>query len=348
MQAALRPMNLGEILDRTFAIYRKKFWLFVGIAALPAVVMLAIHLADIAWVHPERWLPTKRHDEGTRIVRSWFLAYGFYHISGFLGVLAQPAFVWATSRDLFVKNNSILGSLRFVIARWRTYLWIAFLKMSAQLFLPETLAFGLLIGCVYLSIKLGAFKEPAAIAYLTLSIFAVMFVAFLLIGITLAFAIPAAALEETSGWKALRRSWRLTRGSRGRILVAWIMATVCAVALDGLVVLLAWWIATLIYTGRHYAGFNRQVYEVVVTSFYAIIAAVIGPLYPIAVTLFYYDQRARKEGYDVELMMEAAGLETGEPGVIRNLRGGVTESEKAAEPGWRKILKFIRSLRGFD
>jgi hypothetical protein len=32
MQAALRPMNLGEILDKTFAIYRRKFWLFVGIA----------------------------------------------------------------------------------------------------------------------------------------------------------------------------------------------------------------------------------------------------------------------------------------------------------------------------
>jgi hypothetical protein len=301
-------MNLGEILDRTFAIYRKKFLLFVGIAALPAVVILAVHLANIGWVHPERWLAMKRDDEGTRIVRSWFLAYGFYHISGFLGVLAQPAFVWAASRDLFGENNSILGSLRFVIARWRTYLWIAFLKMCAQLFLPEMLASGLLIGCVFLSIKLGVFNKPTEVAFLMLFIFAVMFVAFLLIGIALAFAIPAAALEATSGWKALRRSWKLTRGSRGRILVAWIMTTACAVALQGVVALLAWWITTLIYAGRHHAGFNRQVYEVVVYSFYAVIAAVVGPLYPIAITLLYYDQRSRKEGYDVEKMMEAAGL----------------------------------------
>jgi hypothetical protein len=348
MQAALRPMSLGEILDRTFAIYRKNFWLFAGIAAVPAVAMLAIHLANIAWVHPERWLPTKRHDQGTRIIRSWFLAYGFYHISGFLGVLAQPAFVWAASRDLFGKSNSILGSLRFVIARWRTYLWIAFLKMSAQLFLPETLAFGLLIGCIYLSIKLGVFKEPAAIAFIMLFIFAVVFAVFFLIGIALAFAIPAAALEETSGWKALRRSWKLTQGSRGRILVAWIMATACAVALEGVVAFLAWWIATLIYTGRHYAGFNRQVYEVVVYSFYAVIAAVVGPLYPIAITLLYYDQRSRKEGFDVEIMMEAAGLGTGEPGTIRNLSWGETESEGAGDSGWSRFVKFIRGLRGFD
>jgi uncharacterized membrane protein (DUF485 family) len=33
-----------------------------------------------------------------------------------------------------------------------------------------------------------------------------------------------------------------------------------------------------------------------------------GPIFPIALTLFYYDQRIRKEGYDIERMMEDAGL----------------------------------------
>jgi hypothetical protein len=30
--------------------------------------------------------------------------------------------------------------------------------------------------------------------------------------------------------------------------------------------------------------------------------------HPIALTLFYYDQRIRLEGYDIERMMDAAGL----------------------------------------
>jgi hypothetical protein len=34
----------------------------------------------------------------------------------------------------------------------------------------------------------------------------------------------------------------------------------------------------------------------------------IGPMYATGLTLFYYDQRIRKEGYDIEWMMEAAGL----------------------------------------
>jgi hypothetical protein len=34
----------------------------------------------------------------------------------------------------------------------------------------------------------------------------------------------------------------------------------------------------------------------------------LGEISPIAVTLFYYDQRIRREGYDIEKMMESAGM----------------------------------------
>ena len=37
-------------------------------------------------------------------------------------------------------------------------------------------------------------------------------------------------------------------------------------------------------------------------------SALIGPIYAIGLTLFYYDQRIRKEGFDIEWMMQAAGL----------------------------------------
>ena len=34
----------------------------------------------------------------------------------------------------------------------------------------------------------------------------------------------------------------------------------------------------------------------------------LGPIYATGITLFYYDQRVRKEGYDIEWMMQAAGM----------------------------------------
>ena len=350
MQAALRPMNLGEILDRTFAVYRKKFALFVGIAALPAAIMLAIHAADIAWVHTDRLIGAADATQSGRVALNWLLSYGYYHISGFVSLLFLPAFVQLASCEVFGESTSVVASLRFALARWRRYLWLAFLKWTAALILPEALTIGVFWGLGTLEEKIGLLEDSPstlAIVLLFLPILAGI-VLILWSGACLSLVFPAAALEEITAWKSLRRSWKLTSGSRGRIFVAWLMVFACALIIEGLAAFLIWWIAVLIYSGRHYASFNRQVYAVVVYSFYAVIAAVVGPLYPIAVTLFYYDQRARKEGYDVELMMEAAGLETGEPGVIRNLRGGVTESEKPTEPGWRKIVKFIRGLRGFD
>jgi hypothetical protein len=39
-------MTLGEILDRTIQIYRSRFLVFIGIAAIPALAMLALHWRD--------------------------------------------------------------------------------------------------------------------------------------------------------------------------------------------------------------------------------------------------------------------------------------------------------------
>ena len=47
MTTALRPMSVGELLDRSFFLYRKHFLLFVGIAALPHAVTLAFQLGGV-------------------------------------------------------------------------------------------------------------------------------------------------------------------------------------------------------------------------------------------------------------------------------------------------------------
>ncbi len=51
MTAPLRPMNLGEILDQTFHIYRSRFLAFVMIATIPTLAMDLILFANEAWIH---------------------------------------------------------------------------------------------------------------------------------------------------------------------------------------------------------------------------------------------------------------------------------------------------------
>ena len=50
MSETFRPATLGEILDRTAQIYRRSFWLFVGVAALPIGVIVGVSaLAAAIW-----------------------------------------------------------------------------------------------------------------------------------------------------------------------------------------------------------------------------------------------------------------------------------------------------------
>jgi hypothetical protein len=39
-----------------------------------------------------------------------------------------------------------------------------------------------------------------------------------------------------------------------------------------------------------------------------VVNTLIGPIYATGLTLFYYDQRIRNEGFDIEWMMRSAGL----------------------------------------
>ena len=64
------------------------------------------------------------------------------------------------------------------------------------------------------------------------------------------------------------------------------------------------------------------------------------PISAIGITLFYYDQRIRKEGYDIEWMMQAAGLTAPQP-------APPTEAPLARpqpSPGWRSMRNSSRPL----
>jgi len=341
-------MSLGEILDKTIEMYRRRFLLFAGIAALPAAAMLGLHAVDIAWVHTDRWIDTS--DDGWMFERL-LLAYGYYHISGFLALLVLPAFVRAGTAALFGESTTIWPSLRFANAHWRSYLWLAFLAHIAALILPEALAFGVFYGTGTLLDKLNLIGDSPSVVAIVLLLLEIPagFLFVLWATALFSFSIPAAALEQFKGFKALRRSWVLTSGSRWRIVFARVMVLLVAWALEISIQYLIRWIAILLYRGHSWTGFNADIYSLAIYFFYAVIASIVGPLFPIAITLLYYDQRVRKEGFDVEVMMQRAGLEAEAGGSGANgLVPGLAGFDRGQAPAWSQFVKFIRSLRGFD
>src|SRR5579864_3916781 len=45
LQAAeLKPMSLSELLDRTFTLYRNRFWLFCGLMVMPQIAIMVCSL----------------------------------------------------------------------------------------------------------------------------------------------------------------------------------------------------------------------------------------------------------------------------------------------------------------
>src|SRR5579884_3948758 len=46
----LRPLSTGEILDRTFSLYRRHFLLFMGISAIPQVLVVALNLTQTLYL----------------------------------------------------------------------------------------------------------------------------------------------------------------------------------------------------------------------------------------------------------------------------------------------------------
>lgn len=53
----LRPLSIGELLDRTFSLYRRNFALFIGIAAIPQLLVLALQLVQTAFLPSRTVLP---------------------------------------------------------------------------------------------------------------------------------------------------------------------------------------------------------------------------------------------------------------------------------------------------
>ena len=310
MSDPLRPSSLGEILGRTFQIYRSKFLVFAGIAALPALAMFGIRLAETRWPHGA-WTVDLSHPGAA--LWNLFVLVLLYHAASFLSLLVFPAMVHLASTASLGEGSSISTALRFSLARWRSFLWVAFLKFLVVLVIPEILFTALFFGVVLIAVLAGSFDNgpemgtAKALLFLALPVIAGC-VLFLWLGGCFSLVVPACAIEGVGGGNAFRRSWALSKGSRARIILSWLMIAVFSWLLMYGLSLGFRWVFPYLCRAPFLGALTRDFYFPAIYLLYAAVSALTGSIYPIAVTLFYYDQRIRHEGYDIERMMEEAGM----------------------------------------
>jgi hypothetical protein len=303
-------MNLGEILDRTFQIYRGHFWAFVVVAAVPALIVQGVGLADSLWFHLYSSAVSDNHWTPGIYMTQVVFAIGYYHFASFFGLLLFPVILKLVSGVVLDEEIKVRQSWRFFGARWRSYLWLATLKLVAELAIIEVVTVTLLGFTMEALDAIGAqsFLEGWRSFLIVGSWFAAGFAAFLWVGSSLSLAIPCAALEDLTAFRSLRRSWALTRGSRWRIASTWLALTIASLMLS----MSFQWVLRLAVISAvrstHARWVGYTLYPILSQTMNTALAAAFGPIYPIALTLFYYDQRIRKEGFDIERLMESAGL----------------------------------------
>ncbi len=251
----LRPLSLGELLDRCFYYYRKNFLLFAGITALPHLVLLAYQLVGVGL---QRTL-------GPTITIFWTL--GSLIVT--LGVTAasQGATVIAVSHVHLDRPTSIAESFAGIKGR---ILYLALIMIGYGI--------GISVGLVLLIV-------PGII-----------------LGLMWALTIPVAVLEDTGLRDSVNRSAELTKGSRGRVFVIYVLFLVLLYA-----IYMAWMFPALIVLGlgartHHTVGIPLW-YQIAVPVGTFFSQCLAGPLMTIGLSLLYYDQRVRKEAFDLQHMM---------------------------------------------
>jgi hypothetical protein len=317
MATELRPLSLGELLDRTFTYYRQHFWTLVGIMAIPEAVLVAAYslLLVGGWSSVRTTTaqtPAAIQAQLPKALVGMFVAFGVTLVLYiFVYSIALGAVTWAVSEFHLGRTITIKECYRRLRGKVGRIIGLGLLGVTVCVcgYLAFFLAIGLPVG---IGFGVGALVKkllPGTGGLVVVVVIGAAGVAGAVVGgiwvvrAVLRYcgvAVPALVLEDIGPVRAMGRSWRLAKGKTGPIL--WILVLTGLIRLVfGLVFQAPFWVAGVL------AGFKTSVMplalSVPMTISAGIGGAIGGPLIMIGLVLLYYDARVRSEAFDLELMM---------------------------------------------
>ncbi|HUA14453.1 MAG TPA: hypothetical protein VMG31_04085 [Verrucomicrobiae bacterium] len=295
MTEPLRPMSTGELLDRTFALYRKNFILFVGIAALGPAAYLVFQLLTIG----SAAVPGRTAAVGAAAAITSLGAGLFVGIVVMLAGMAysQAATVKAVAAVHLGREITIGGAYKALRGRlWRVLGVFLLMIVLVGLGVVVIVVIAGVLGS--LAVVGGASAGTGgAIAGGLVGVAVVVLGALLAIAVYVRYslAIQACVVEDLRPIASLKRSASLSKGARSRVLAIYfvfgVLSMIVSLVLGGL-------------AGAAGVALHNTMLALIVvyvTSFVA--GSLTGPLGTIGISLLYYDERVRKEAFDLQLMM---------------------------------------------
>jgi len=303
MALDLRPLTLAELLDRSFSIYKRHLWLFVGIMTLPASVGLlyavAMELFQFTVVRPQvaatNGPPTP---EQAFLVAAPMVAGAILFMIVYFVVYAFALGATTIAVAHVYKDQPItIGEAYRKVRRHGGRLILLMIFGGLRML-------GIWLGLVVIAAVLGgllALVSPLLAPIVMVVGFVLAFVLACVLVIRYGVAVPAVVLEDLTAGGALKRSVNLTEDHRGRVF----LLILCAVVITYATLLL--FQGPFVF-GAMLAGPGTST-ALVLTLAGAVVGTIggmfSGPIMIIGLAMIYYDLRIRKEALDLHMMLEA-------------------------------------------
>src|SRR2546426_537066 len=289
----LRPLGVGDVVDRVFRLYRDRPLGLFLLGAIPFVVFLVGYFALTVWLvaivlpvagtfqrtaDPLAILNNRNFIEFIGAAFVYIIALSIFGLA--IGSIIAGGVVDAAAAAHLGQSRAMGASLGVG------------LRAAPRIFLTGLLAFlAVFVVQIFFSI-VGAMIDNALVSFLVflVYVFAVSYIE------ASWFIAPAVATIERHGpISSLRRSWQLATGFRWRIVGLGVLLFVLFIVLFVFMFVLLGLIASSSQAAGGIAFF---------IIFFAMVPAWL-PLFFGTMTVLYYDLRVRKEGFDLQLAAEA-------------------------------------------
>jgi hypothetical protein len=294
----LRPMSTGELMDRALVLYKKNFKLFVGIASLGPATSLIFQLLTITSASVRAGTPTQINPFSAASLSVGFTAGLLIMMAGM--AIAHAATVRAVAAVHLGFPIKIWEAYKALKGRlWRVIGVFVCMLLLAALAVLVAILFVMAVILMLRFLMIGYSRRYAQLFALVFGFGTILTIGIsaLVVWVRYALAIACCVVEDLGVVKSIKRSAALSKGSRFRIFLIYgvfvILAIISGAALAGLAGSAGFLIPnpTMLLVLQYLGSFMAGVLT--------------GPLAIIGIALVYYDERVRKEAFDLQIMMSS-------------------------------------------
>ena len=258
----LRPLEIGDLLDETFRMYRRHFLLFAAIAVILAIPSAALYGLALAWFSTGLQATSDSSSAGP--VLGFLGAIGAAGLVSFVFLpFSHSAIVYAACESAIGRPVTAGGVLMGVLRRYFPLLgyWVLFNTLTAEI--------ALLLCVAPFILWIWGF---------------VMWVA----------VVPAMFVENIGLGAAIGRSRQLVQGRWWRtfliLVLTYVLYFVLSIALGGFI---------NIAQGLLELVVSQFIASAIAITSSQVIAALLAPVAQIVFVLIYFDLRVRREALDL-------------------------------------------------